>query len=325
LAQAEVIILPAKTTSFQNWASRLNEYARSGVIDSERPYWTAAEQSQISPVPVDYFRGENLEESTETVSVSLSIDETRAILQKVSAAYGTQINDVLLAALAEAFANCTGSTRLLVDLEGHGREEIIEATDLSRTVGWFTTIFPVILECPAQRDSGASLKAVKEQLRRVPQRGIGYGLLRYLRAESTVATELEALPQPQVSFNYLGQFGQDRSNSMFSVLAENTGPTNSPRQLRKHQLDVNAIVVGGQLRVDWTYSKNLHRRETINAISGAFISALQTIIAQCPAPGAGGYTPSDFPDVELDQAELDLVLAEIDFDSGDLRDEPEGH
>jgi amino acid adenylation domain-containing protein/non-ribosomal peptide synthase protein (TIGR01720 family)/FkbM family methyltransferase len=323
LTRAETIKLPAKTTSFQGWAERLNEYARSGALEQEQQYWMAAGRNHVSRLPMDYAEGENVENSAETVKVSLSLEKTRAILQSVPAAYGTQVNDVLLAALVQAFAEWTGSARLLVDLEGHGREEIIEGTDLSRTVGWFTTIFPVMFELPCESDASAVLKSVKEELRRVPQRGIGYGLLRYLRGDNDVAKELRALPAPEISFNYLGQFGQERSStSIFPQLAEDAGATHSPNQLRKHVLDVNGLVTGGQLRVDWIYSKSIHRRETVERLAGNFIGALQDFIAHSQSSGAGSYTPSDFPDVELGQAELELVLAEIEFEAGDLRDEP---
>jgi len=147
--------------------------------------------------------------------------------------------------------------------------------------------------------------------------------LRYLDAVSSMARELQALPPPEVSFNYLGQFGQERTlNSIFNMIQGNAGPTNSPRQTRKHLLDINALVAEGQLRVDWTFSRNIHRRQTIETHAGNFIQALHAIISQDKSSRA---VPSDFPDVEMDQAELELVLAEIDFDSGDVRDEPEGY
>ena len=123
------------------------------------------------------------------MSVSLSAEETRALLQEVPEAYHTQINDVLLTALVQAFSRWTGARSLLVDLEGHGREEIFEDVDLSRTVGWFTTIFPVLLESGGGFHPGNALKSVKEQLRRIPNRGIGYGLLRYLSRDADISRE----------------------------------------------------------------------------------------------------------------------------------------
>jgi NRPS condensation-like uncharacterized protein len=146
LSRKEAIKLPPKTTSFKQWAKRLMEYAHSGALQQELGYWLAASRTRAYRLPVDYPEGTNTEASARTVSVSLTAEETKALLQEVPKAYRTQINDVLLTALVQAFSRWTGAQSLLLDLEGHGREEIFEDVDLSRTVGWFTTIFPVLLD-----------------------------------------------------------------------------------------------------------------------------------------------------------------------------------
>src|SRR5207247_7744318 len=170
--------------------------------DGEREYWRAIVAAEPSRLPVDQAGGEerNTVGTVRTVSVVLGEDETRSLLQEVPAAYRTQIGDVLLTAVLEAFAEWTGREELLIDLEGHGREDLFTGVDLSRTVGWFTTIYPVRLQRGAG-GPGEALKAVKEQLRRVPNRGIGYGLLRYVRDE-----EMDS--SAGGSFNYLGPFDQ---------------------------------------------------------------------------------------------------------------------
>src|SRR5207245_852042 len=151
-------------------------------------------------LPVD-ASGANTQASARTVSVSLNIEETRVLLQEVPAAYRSQINDVLLTALVQAFSRWTGTLSLLIDLEGHGREPVGEEADLSRTVGWFTTLFPVLLDLEGASSPGAEarsagpvsgLKRVKEQLRSIPNHGIDYGLLRYVRGDMQVAANLRA-------------------------------------------------------------------------------------------------------------------------------------
>src|SRR5205814_1860551 len=129
----------------------------------------------------------------------------KALLQRVSEAYGTRINEVLLAALGQSYAQWTGERSLLIDFEGHGREELFEGVDLSRTIGWFTTVFPVLLAFGDATHAKAVLKEIKEELQNIPNRGIGYGLLRYLYKDRNVAEQLQALPQAQVIFNYLGR------------------------------------------------------------------------------------------------------------------------
>jgi len=312
LQGGEEAVLPSKTTSFRHWARRLAEYARSEPMRQELDHWLSLAKHPVVPLPVDFPSGSNTEADAQTVTVSLEAEETRTLLQEVPSAYGTEINDALLAALTQAFARWTGSPTLLVDLEGHGREPLFEDVDLSRTVGWFTTIFPVCLDLRRASGPGEALTTVKEQLRRVPGRGIGYGLLRYLCHDQEVVTRLEALPQAEVSFNYLGQFDQilDQA-SPFRLARESAGGSRSLQGRLGHLLSVNGGVADGRLQMEWTYSRRLYRRETVERVAEAFIQALRAIIAHCRSPEAVGYTPSDFPDAGLSQEEIDRLLVEV--------------
>ncbi|MEO7329884.1 MAG: amino acid adenylation domain-containing protein, partial [Minicystis sp.] len=206
--RGETITLPAKTTSFKRWAERLAEYARSEAIEAEVAYWLAEPRHRALPLPVDHREGENLESSAKTVVVSLDTEETEALLRKVPEAYRTQINDVLLTAYTQAMESFTGSSIALVDLEGHGREALFGDIDLTRTVGWFTALYPVVIALEPQLSTGAILRSVKEQIRAIPGRGLGHGLLRWMRGDDPRAAELAAMPAAEVSFNYLGQVDQ---------------------------------------------------------------------------------------------------------------------
>jgi non-ribosomal peptide synthase protein (TIGR01720 family) len=244
--------------------------------------------------------------------VGLDEEETQALLQEVPTAYGTEINDVLLAALVEAVAEWTGRQQLSVALEGHGREDLFDGVDLSRTVGWFTTIYPVFLDLEEAEGPGEVLKAVKEQLRAVPRRGFGYGVLRYLTQDESVAAHLDALPWPQVSFNYLGQFDHVLDEtSPFGLAPESPGPSRSPEGQRPDLLSLSGGVSDGQLQMEWTYSETVHRRDTIRRVADCFIEALRAIIAHCRSPEARGYTPSDFPDVQLSQEDIEALMLEV--------------
>ena len=314
LSRGEAVQLASKTTSFRQWAQRLSEYAPSEALQQELAYWLSEPRRQVAPLPVDYAagRGANTEASARSVSVSLSVAETQSLLQEVPTAYRSQINDVLLTALAQAVARWSGAGTLLIDLEGHGREEIVAGVDLSRTVGWFTSMFPLLLEWGQASGPGDALKKVKEQLRQVPQRGIGYGLLRYPSGSGETAEKLRALPQAEVSFNYLGQFDQVLpESSSFKLAQESSGPPRSPRGRRSHLLDINGFIVGGRLQLDWTYSENVHRRSTIEALAEGFIEALRSLIAHCLSPQAGGYTPSDFPLAKINQRQLDKIVSKF--------------
>lgn len=308
LSQGETIHLPNKTTSFQEWAYRLQEYAKSPTLKQELNYWLTQLKKPISPLPVDYAEGKNTVAEARTVSVSLSQQETQALLLDVHQAYHTQINDVLLTALVQAFAEWTGENSLLLELEGHGREDIFSDVNLSRTVGWFTTHFPVLLIGTVE-DLGNALKAVKEQLRSIANRGLGYGVLRYLSDEGE---QLQGLPQAEVLFNYLGQTDQVISHSsLFAPAKESTGSARSLRGSRVYLLEVVAIVVGGQLQVNWTYSEAIHQQVTVEKLANSFIKALRSLITHCQSHEALGFTPSDFPQAKLNQQDLDKFLAKF--------------
>ena len=312
LSAGQMMQLPPKTTSFKHWAERLVAYAQSAEARQEITYWLAAPRAPVGRLPVDYPGGANTMAVAHTVSVSLSTQETHALLQEVPQAYQTQINDALLTALVQAFARWTGEHTLLIDLEGHGREEVVEGVDLSRTVGWFTTLFPVCLHLDPAATPADALKTVKEQLRRIPKRGIGYGVLRYLSQDTEVTEALRALAQAEVCFNYLGQDHQIVSGPVFfGPVRETSGPHRSPRGGRRYLLEINGRLAGGRLLLDWTYSECLHRRDTIERLAQHCIEALRTLIVHCQSPGARGFTPSDFPQMKLSQQELDELITAL--------------
>jgi len=310
LNQGEAVQLSPKTLSFQQWSESLREYARSERLQQERDYWMRS--LHHSRLPVDNPDGANTVALARTISVSLNVEETRALLQEVPAAYQTQINDVLLTALVQTFAEWTQEYSLRLDLEGHGREAINKDIDVSRTVGWFTTIFPVVLTLEEILDPGEVLKAIKEQLRGVPNRGIGYGVLRYLSEDAQVTQQLQTLPQAEVRFNYLGQFDQVLpESSLFKLVYPTPGASRSLQGNRRYLLDINGFVFGGQLQLEWTYSEQIHQRTTIERLAQGFVEALRSLIAHCQSPEAGGYTPSDFQKAKVNQKDLDRLFAQI--------------
>ncbi|NEU77732.1 amino acid adenylation domain-containing protein [Nostoc sp. UIC10630] len=309
LQAGEAIKLPAKTTSFQQWAQKLKNYAQLDELQNELEYWCAESRRHVSRIPVDFPGGENTVVSARTISVSLSVEDTQALLQKVPAAYQTQINDVLLTALVQTFAEWMGEPTLLLDLEGHGREDIFDDVDLSRTVGWFTTIFPVLLNLPATSDSATTVKTIKEQLREIPNRGIGYGVLRYLSDDESIAEKLQTLPQAEVLFNYLGQSDQVLSeSSTFSLADADIGSASSPKGSRRHLLDINAIVVADRLQISWTYSNAIHRQSTVENLAENFIKALLSLIHQV---SENNSLPADLSDFQWSETDLENIIAAI--------------
>ncbi len=202
ISEGQPVQLPPKTTAFKHWAERLSAYARTPKLDQELDYWLAKSRACVAPLPVDHTDGAYTLDSSDVVSMVVSIEETRALLQDVPRAYRTQINDLLLTAVLHTFSDWTATSTLLVDVVGHAREPIFDDVDLSRTVGWCSATFPVLLERATGNTAAQTLRAVSEQLRRIPGQGIGYGLLLSMRGDPALAAQLGAMPQPQVVFSY---------------------------------------------------------------------------------------------------------------------------
>ncbi|MFD5753100.1 amino acid adenylation domain-containing protein [Streptomyces sp. NPDC127033] len=318
--------LGAKTTSVRQWAKRLTEHTERGGFEAERDHWrSVAEHAHQGTVPLDVPDGDSTVAAQETVCVALDREQTRALLHEVPPVYRTQVNDVLLTALARTLRTWTGHDRIAVDLEGHGREDIFDDIDLTRTVGWFTTMYPIALALPEDGGWGAAVKSVKEQLRAVPGRGIGYGALRHLGAGSasdsasasasasaSVSEDAEggtAGAEPQISFNYLGQLdGLTGNQDLYRSMRMNPGGEFSPAEARPHEVDVIGEVRDGRLILTWSYSGARHRRSTMERLAADMAGELDAFLRHCTEPGAGGRTPSDFPLVTLSQHEVDHLL-----------------
>ena len=312
LRQGEEVTLPAKTTSFKRWAGRLQDYAQSEELKSEAAYWVQAVPKVVSRLPIDYPAGANTVANEQHVTTRLEAEQTHALLREVPKGLRVEINEVLLTALAQAFGKWSGGWRLLVDVEGHGREALFEDVDVSRTVGWFTSIYPVLLDTPGNRDSGALLKRVKERQRAVPRRGVGYGLLRYLREDDEIAEQLRQKPAAQILFNYLGQFDDAATeDSPFAPARESSGPTQSPEGERRYLFEVNGSVERGELHMVWTYSGAMYKRATVEQLADDYLSALRELVMLARGGEGAALTAADFPKAKLKQEHLDKLLTKL--------------
>jgi len=345
LEAEEAVVLPAKTAHYGEWARALETAA-------DRPEWADQEEywRQVACVPVARLSTGGaaarqaglesgaaapwgLEGSSETVRVEVGPAATEALLGLVHqggvhGAYGTRIDDLLLAALALALARWSGEERFLVDLEGHGRDDgILASGELNRTVGWFTAIYPVLLEAPPGVAPGELILGVKETLTRVPGRGRGHGLLRdrHTGAPGRQAGEVAGGSRAEVLFNYLGRLDVALpAGSLLQPQAGGTGPLVAAGNPRHHLLEVNATVTGGRLRVHWSYSRECHKEAGIEALAEVYVEALEELVDHCRAvvstpaaavpvaasrPIAGRFIPSDFPLAGLDPEGLNGLLA----------------
>ncbi|MBV8523933.1 MAG: hypothetical protein JOY71_17725, partial [Acetobacteraceae bacterium] len=317
LEEGEAITLLPATAPFTNWARRLQDYAHSSSMLKELRFWqdicNAAPPPVVACSPADGEAPlrENISGNTRSQTFELSSTLTDYLLHDVPPVYHTGINDILLTALVETFADWTGSRALLLDLEGHGREELFPDLDVARTTGWFTTIFPVHLRLRDAASPGEAIKSVKEQLKRIPNHGIGYGLLKYLNDDPAVRASLSK-QQPQLSFNYLGQLDLAMGKSRyFRPALEPSGPPVSPLHRCRHLVEIDASIISGRLLVTWRFVEWALEVETVRQLGTTYLDRLQVLIEHCRSPDAGGFTPSDFAAARVGSQNLDRLLSKL--------------
>ncbi len=290
----ETMALPAKTTSFKEWAYRLKEYAGSNEVISEKEYWLG--QTESLPLPADhpFDPSENTLEAAKTLTVTLSSKKTHTLLHKAPDVYGARINDLLLTVLSMALCRWTGQTKALIGFEGHGREELFEDVDLSRTIGWFTSLFPVVLSVGDRKGLLETVASVKDQLNAIPNRGIGYGVLRYMTPDSATREAFKSLPFPQVIFNYFGQLDESFSGGHFAF--DRLGFSQSPGRARKSLIDIGGGIINGTLQIAFSYCRKIHDAPTIQRLADDFDANLGNLIEGCASFGRKrAFVHKDFP------------------------------
>jgi amino acid adenylation domain-containing protein/non-ribosomal peptide synthase protein (TIGR01720 family) len=311
LAAGQEPAFPAKTTSLHFWAQRLAEFANSDQLQSEMDFWLAVPPEQLPRLPVDHEgnESENTVGSVCIVREELSADETQAILSEVPKAFRTQVNDILLTALAGTLSRWTANPVAYFDLEGHGREPLFDDVDLSRTVGWFTSIFPVRLETDSTAGVVSTVQSVRAQLAAIPNRGVGFGVLRFLAEDAEVRARLRALPKRELSFNYLGQFGG--GNGSIRGATESAGPMRDPKAAREYLIEIDGSVAQNCLTFNWSYSEAFHDRSTVEQLARQLMDNLRLVIERCRHGEQAPVTPADFPEANLDQEDLNRLLRKL--------------
>ncbi|NEQ66711.1 MAG: AMP-binding protein, partial [Symploca sp. SIO2D2] len=293
----EVLQLPSKTSSFQAWSKGLQQWSSHPDCAAEQIYW---QQLPFLPdqLPIDFPQGSNQVINTCDHTLTLDSATTHQLLEATPSAYRTEINDLLLSALLLTLQEWSDQHQHLIDLESHGRAHLFDNIELSRTVGWFTALYTVVLSLPDRDDLGHVIKTIKEQLRQIPHDGIGYGLLRQ---------QGEKLPQGQVLFNYLGQFDQTTAEPQesFRLAQERVNHSHSATGSRDYLIDINSLIIQQQLHLTFSYSTCQYQPETIESLANTYQKHLQNLIEHCQ--NHYGYTPSDFPLVVLSQQQLDIL------------------
>ncbi|OMP77242.1 non-ribosomal peptide synthetase [[Flexibacter] sp. ATCC 35208] len=287
----EALELPYKTEAYKVWAEQLKLYAGTVAAMEEQHYWQQITSATVPAIPCKGSAEDNLVKYKEKKGFRLDQQETAQLLTEVNAAFNSQIDDILLVALLRAIYKMYGYTATAIALEGHGREEILPGIDVSRTVGWFTAIYPVIFNWDEQLELSRHIKVVKEHLRKIPNRGIGYGILKYLGAATN--KELFNL-QPQISFNYLGQFDADLQHHLFTIAPETAGALQAPEARRPHDWEVTGMIAGNCLTMSVSFSSKQYDMNHMEAFMQYYKEALQDVIAHCLSRETTELTPSDF-------------------------------
>ncbi len=304
--EGKKIHFPPKDASYQQWAEILQSYSQSSSIKKEIPYWKEVDKMAGMMIPVDTQAEDNRYGDSEAVSFALTAEETNDLLYRSHYAYNTELNDLLLTALAKALKDWVNEDSCLIALEGHGREAIDENTRVYRTAGWFTSIYPFALPLKSL-DIGSHIKEVKEAIRRIPQKGIGYGILKSLTPDS-LKQDLKCLARPQIAFNYLGQFDQVSDRQLLSPAFESMGRAEGPDLERTYLLEWDGYILNGQLKFSLRYNRKWHFAETISDLLNRFEQALKTILAHCLDQEESELTPSDVARVAMNLDDFEQLF-----------------
>jgi amino acid adenylation domain-containing protein/non-ribosomal peptide synthase protein (TIGR01720 family)/FkbM family methyltransferase len=295
--------LPPPAYPFGLWAQRLQEYSRRDAALAEMPFWLSQNWRGAAFTERSTSAG-----SIHEAHVSFDPEQTERLLSAAPRACHATVEELLLAALAQALSEWTGNPRLWIDVESQGRDHPLEQVDISRTVGWFTAVFPVLLDLRGATTAEELLSVVKERRRSVPQRGFAYGILRHLREET--ARELRSVPQPEVLFNYLGRLGSPEAADGTGIKLVSGGLSRDPRMKTGRALQVDVWVAAGRLEVLLTAASDAFSERDAHGLAGKLAESMERLLRRWLS-GAVRYTPSDFPSAQLSAAKLERVLADL--------------
>lgn len=303
--------LPPKTASQDYYAACLERYAASQEIDREKSYWLELAKIDAPRIEADFPGAEKAATrgDFETLRLSLERSVTADFLTRANGALGTNADDLLLCALCLAVRDWQGHRRVAVTLEGHGRDAPFADRSVSRTVGWFTSFYPVVLDLAGDEgDLAKQVIFIKEQLRAVPNKGLGYGALRFL-AKETGPASLDSLC-PQIAFNYLGQVTEKNRRGAFSLLRDDMGPAMSPKTEEHADISVVGVAASGVLEIAWSYNAKKFEHETMKRVAKGFMSRLEAVVRAC-CHAAKTLTPSDLSVSDMTVEELDDFLEQF--------------
>jgi amino acid adenylation domain-containing protein/non-ribosomal peptide synthase protein (TIGR01720 family) len=281
LSRGEEALLPPKTTAFPEFSAGLHAKAQTNELTRELSAWTCRGRANAPELPLDHLAGENRQASARRVGAVLGCEETRTVTQEITRLHDCEVREALLAAVGLAVCGWTTKDSLLVELEGHGRENLLDGVDVSRTIGRCSTLWPAYLKFSEGQTSAQALQAVRDSVRSCPNHGIGYGMLRYLSESPDTRRLLAEMPAAPIGLNHWGQVDEYFTDLIWPS-TESPGPHRNPAGLRPRLIEITSFVANGQLVMLWSYSENLHLATTIQRLAE---QTMRELGALAPADG----------------------------------------
>ena len=298
ISNGQRITLSSKTNSYQQWAKALTAYSYN---ENEKNYWKQMLTKKFA-FPEEFNMGEETVESSTCIELQLNQYLTQRLLTKANMAYNTEPKDLMILSLLRTIKEFTGIQDIIIELEGHGREDIFKGVDISRTTGWFTSLYPFYTHMLEDNLSN-QIKKIKEEIRMIPNKGIGFGILKY------ISKDLNDSYKSSVRFNFLGDFNSGDGNNHFDLLKEQLGNDFDKDNKLSSGIEMNCFVVDGKLNVLLTYSKNKFSENTMGRFLNNYMGDLETTINYCCEKESVSFTPSDFDTADISQDELDKLFS----------------
>ncbi|MDW7617334.1 amino acid adenylation domain-containing protein, partial [Peribacillus simplex] len=311
--QNEDIVYQQKSNSFKEWGTYLQKQLDTFEMKEEFTYWDQIEKNSYKTLPSDfeYHEEDNKLQYSKDIRIELNKVETEDLIMNSNKAYNTEINDLLLTALGLTIQEWTLKESVLINLEGHGREILEGDIDVNRTIGWFTAQYPLLLNFKNSLNISSSIKNVKETLRHVPNKGVGYGVLKYMNSVKQWDN-----PEPEISFNYLGQFDELVKDEIYEISNLSTGDNMSLEGKRINEIDINGMISHKKLRFTISYNCKKFRESTIKEVADCYKKHLINIIEHCKSQQLVEYTPSDYSDRTLTLDEFESLRETYEVNNG---------
>lgn len=307
LVENRQLYLTPKTSSYQEWSQALYEHAQTYQVKREHSYWERICNKTYNSIGSKTITPNRVED-TGVLKRELEDMDMFRLQQKVNKPYSTKTLEILFAAFSLTLKDYFGKGRYLIDMENHGRGFIESDIDVSRTVGWFTAAYPLDINTSKLEDTSQAIMYIKEKIRRIPNNGLNYGVLKYLTEDVDQRQYHLDQVKSEIIFNYLGEINHLSTHENLEVIDYNYGITRSSKQKKQHVLEIDILIIDKKINLYIHYNNKCFSNEQIEIFSNIYNSKLKELVDHCIAQQEVMYTPSDFDNTTLDMAELSSLL-----------------